>query len=156
VIDASRPGTEIVLALGEALREGALTTLLADRARPHEATVVVDFMGAPAAFPVAPFLIGAMLKVPLVLCFGLYRGGNRYDLHFEVFSDQLVLPRRARKAELRSVVQRYATRLEHHVRQDPYNWFNWHDFWNLDGFDDGEPAARRVALADAVVPRGVA
>jgi predicted LPLAT superfamily acyltransferase len=156
VIDASRPGTEIVLALGEALREGALTTLLADRARPHEATVVVDFMGAPAAFPVAPFLIGAMLKVPLVLCFGLYRGGNRYDLHFEVFSDQLVLPRRARKAELRSVVQRYATRLEHHVRQDPYNWFNWHDFWNLDGFDDGEPAARRIALADAVVPRGVA
>jgi predicted LPLAT superfamily acyltransferase len=155
VIDASRPSTEIVLALGEAVREGALTTLLADRARPHESVVVVDFMGSPAAFPIAPFLIGAMLKVPMVLCFGLYRGGNRYDLHFEVFSDELVLPRRARKAELRSVVQRYATRLEHHVRQDPYNWFNWHDFWNLDGFDDDEPAARGGALGDAAVPRGV-
>lgn len=156
VIDASRPGTEIVLALGEALHEGALTTLLGDRARPNEATVVVDFMGAPAAFPVAPFLIGSVLKVPLVLCFGLYRGGNRYDLHFEAFSDELVLPRRARKAELRAVVQRYATRLEHYVREDPYNWFNWHDFWSLDGLDDNELADGGRALADVPVPRSVA
>ncbi len=65
VIDASRPGTEIVLALGEALNEGALVTLLADRAREGESTVVVDFMGAPAAFPTAPFLIGSLLKVPV-------------------------------------------------------------------------------------------
>ena len=156
VIDASRPSTEIVLALGEAVAEGALTTLLADRARPHEATVVVDFMGSPAAFPVAPFLIGSVLKVPLVLCFGLYRGGNRYDLYFEAFADELNLPRRARKAELRAVVQRYATRLEHHVRQDPYNWFNWHDFWNLDGYDDSEPAHGQRPLADTAVSRSTA
>jgi predicted LPLAT superfamily acyltransferase len=148
VIDASRPGTEIVLALSEAAGAGALVTLLADRAREHEATVVVDFMGAPAAFPTAPFLIGALLKVPVVLCIGLYRGGNRYDLYFEAFADELALPRRARKAELRAVVQRYAARLEHYVRQDPYNWFNWHDFWNLEGLDDVEPVARDGDLAD--------
>jgi predicted LPLAT superfamily acyltransferase len=150
VIDASRPGTEIVLALGEAVQDGALVTLLADRAREHEATAVVDFMGAPAAFPTAPFLIGALLKVPVVLCIGLYRGGNRYDLYFEAFADQLTLPRRARKAELRAVVQRYAERLEHHVRQDPYNWFNWHDFWNLEGFDDAEPVAGERGMAESV------
>jgi predicted LPLAT superfamily acyltransferase len=147
VIDASRPGTEIVLALGEALEEGALATLLADRAREGEATVVVDFMGAPAPFPIAPFLIGALLKVPIVLCIGLYRGGNRYDLHFEPFADALELPRRARASELKAVAQRYAQRLEHYVREDPYNWFNWHDFWNLEGFDRdlGGAAARRLA-----------
>lgn len=161
VIDAARASTDIVLALGEAIREGALATLLADRARPHEATVVVDFMGAPAAFPVAPFLIGSVLKAPIVLCFGLYRGGNRYDLYFESFSDELALPRRERTTELRAVVQRYAARLEYHVRQDPYNWFNWHDFWNLEGFT-GEaaavhsPALDEPTLADASVFRGAA
>ncbi len=132
VIDASRPSNEIVLAMSEALQSGALTTFLADRARGHESTVVVDFMGAPAAFPAAPFLLGAVLKVPVVLCLGMYRGGNRYDLYFEAFADQLDLPRRTRQADLVAVVQRYAARLEHHVRQDPYNWFNWHDFWDLD------------------------
>ena len=150
VIDASRPGTEIVLALGEALREGALATLLADRARASEATVTVDFMGAPAAFPVAPFLIASLVQVPVVMCLGMYRGGNRYDLYFEALADSVTLPRRARKAELRAIVQRYATRLEHYVRQDPYNWFNWHDFWNLDGFDGDEPLARERDLADPV------
>jgi predicted LPLAT superfamily acyltransferase len=150
VIDASRPGTEIVLALGEAVREGALVTLLADRAREHESTVVIDFMGAPAALPAAPFLIGALLKVPIVLCIGMYRGGKRYDLYFEPFADELVLSRRARKTELRAVAQRYAARLEHHVRQDPYNWFNWHDFWNLENLDDDGPVARERDLADPV------
>ena len=150
VIDASRPSAEIVLALGEAAHDGALVTLLADRARAHETTVVVDFMGAPAAFPVAPFLIGAMLKVPIVLCLGMYRGGNRYDLYFEAFADELVLPRRARKEELRAVVQRYASRLEHYVRQDPYNWFNWHDFWNLEDLDVDEPVAGERDLAGSI------
>ena len=56
---------------------------------------------------------------------------------------------RDRQAELRAVVQRYAARLEQHVRTDPYNWFNWHDFWNLDDRRD-ESAVRGRALADAV------
>ncbi|GAA0712723.1 acyltransferase [Dokdonella soli] len=146
VIDASRPGTEIVLALGEAIGEGALATLLADRARPHEATVVVDFLGAPAAFPVAPFLIGSVLKAPIVLCFGMYRGGNRYDLYFEAFADELTLARRERGAETRALVQRYAARLEHHVRHDPYNWFNWHDFWKLESEGGDATAAGEPAL----------
>ncbi len=141
VIDASRPGTDVVLALGEAVREGALVTLLADRARPHEATTVVDFMGSPARFPVAPFLIGAMLKVPIVLCFGIYRGGRSYDLVFEHFADGLDLSRRTRKAELTALVQKFAARLEHHVRSAPYNWFNWYDFWNLDEADGDDLVA---------------
>jgi len=156
VIDASRPATEIVLALGEAIHEGALATLLADRARPREATVTVDFLGAPAAFPVAPFLIGSVLKAPIVLCFGMYRGGNRYDLYFEPFADELALSRRDRDGDVRAVVQRYAACLERHVRADPYNWFNWHDFWNPESDQGDVAAARDRAVAGVAVPRRAA
>ena len=156
VIDGARPGTEIVLALAEALHGGAIATLLADRSRPHESTVDAQFMGAPAPFPIAPFLLGSVLEVPLVLCLGLYRGGNRYDIHFEPFADDLVLPRRTRDRELAALVQRYASRLEHHVRQDPYNWFNWHDFWNCDRMAPA-PAAGVPAAGDlAGSTRGLA
>ncbi len=146
VIDASQPGHEIVLALHDAMQEGALATLLGDRARPHENTVIVDFLGSPARFPVSPFLIASMLKVPIVLCLGIYGGGRRYDLHFEVLAERLDLPRRGREAELRAIVQRYATRLEQHVRLHPYNWFNFYDFWNLDAPRADEPAVDAAAV----------
>jgi predicted LPLAT superfamily acyltransferase len=103
-------------------------------------------MGSPAPFPAAPFLIGSLLKVPLVMCIGMYRGGNRYDLYFEALADELVLPRVSRKTALRSFVQHYATRLEHYVRQDPYNWFNWHDFWKIE-HGGTESSDRDAALA---------
>jgi predicted LPLAT superfamily acyltransferase len=69
------------------------------------------------------------MKVPVVLCFGLYRGGNRYDLHFELFAHSLEIERRQREASLRDVIQRYADRLAHYARTAPYNWFNFYDFW---------------------------
>lgn len=161
VIDATRSATDIVLALGEAIQDGAVTALLADRARPGESTVEVDFFGAPAAFPIAPFVIGAVLKAPVMLCFGLYRGGNRYDLHFETFAEELVLPRRDRETQVRALVQRYATRLEHHMRNDPYNWFNWHDFWSRDNAENatdaaGQPLVDRRRVSRAAVSRDAA
>jgi len=130
VIDASGGPMEVLLALGEAIGKGRVVAMLADRARANETTAIVDFLGAPAAFPVAPFRIASVLQVPIVLCFGMYRCGNRYDLHFELFADRLSLPRRGAEADLRCVVQRYVARIEHYVRDDPYNWFNWYDVWN--------------------------
>ncbi|HET9033279.1 MAG TPA: acyltransferase [Dokdonella sp.] len=147
VIDASRPGHEVVFALHDAMQAGDLATLLGDRARPQEATVTVEFLGSPANFPVAPFLIASMLKVPMVMCLGLYRGGRRYELVFETLAEQINLPRRGREAELREFVQRYATRLEHHVRAHPYNWFNFYDFWNLETARDAEPVMPDPAVS---------
>ncbi|UXI68707.1 acyltransferase [Tahibacter amnicola] len=144
VIDASVGGTHIVLALKEAVEEGALVTLLADRARPHEPTRTALVLGEPAPLPVAPYLIASVLKTPVLLCFGLYRGGNRYDLYFESFSDCIEIPRTERNQRLDAWLARYAERLEHYARLDPYNWFNFYDFWHSDRVDvpaaaNGEP-----------------
>ncbi|HRQ66516.1 MAG TPA: acyltransferase [Xanthomonadaceae bacterium] len=132
VIDAGQGGTSIVLQIQQAASEGALIGLLADRARPGEAAVDCTFLGAPAPFPTAPILIASALHIPVVLCFGLYRGGRRYDLHFEVFSEGLRIARKDRQATLAEHMQRYASRLEHYVRLAPYNWFNFYDFWQND------------------------
>src|SRR5262249_29484625 len=130
IIDAGADAAELALALHGAAREGALIGLLGDRARLGEAVRAADFFGARAAFPVAPYLIASLLAVPVVLCFGLYRGGNRYDLYFETFAEELRLARPTRAMQLDDCVQRYAARLEHYTRLDPYNWFNLYDFWH--------------------------
>jgi hypothetical protein len=77
VINARQEGTTTALTIKEALDEKSLVTLLADRARPGNQVMTVDFLGRPAPFPTAPWQLAAALKVPVVLCFGLYRGGNR-------------------------------------------------------------------------------
>lgn len=130
VIDAGRPGAEVALALAEALDRGAMVAILADRARRGERTLAVDFLGSPAPFPVAPFELGPLLGVPMVLCLDMYRGGRRYDVHFEPLAEARRLPRGEREAAVAGLVARYAARLDAYVREDPCNWFNWHDFWN--------------------------
>lgn len=129
VIDADKGGAHIALAAAEACRQGALVALLADRAGALEAERTVDFLGAPAPLPVGPWLLASALQVPVLLCFGLYEGGNRYRLIFEPFAERVVIPRQGRTAALDAVLARYAQRLEHYVRVAPYNWFNFHDFW---------------------------
>jgi len=151
VINARQEGTTTALLIKEALDEKSLVTLLADRARPGNQVMMADFLGRPAPFPTAPWQLAAALKVPVVLCFGLYRGGNRYDLHFETFADQLKLERAQRDAELQQTIQRFAHRVAHHARSAPYNWFNFYDFWRA---DDSQIASPGDADAAADPGRG--
>jgi predicted LPLAT superfamily acyltransferase len=149
IINARQDGTTTALAIKEALDEGAIVTLLAERARPGNTVVPVEFLGQEAPFPTAPWQLAAALKVPVVLCFGLYRGGNRYDLHFEVFEEQVLLERKNREQGLRVLAQRFAQRLEHHVRIAPYNWFNFYDFWNPHAPRSGSDDVSDTAASDS-------
>jgi predicted LPLAT superfamily acyltransferase len=148
IINARQDGTTTALAIKEALDEGSIVTLLADRARPGNATVMADFFGELAPFPTAPWLLASALKVPVVLCFGLYLGGNRYELHFEPFEELVTIDRKNREQGLRVLAQRFAQRLEHHVHIAPYNWFNFYDFWHPHDPSDnaaGGPGAAKPA-----------
>ena len=145
VIDAGADGPSVALAIQDALTQGAMVALLVDRSQEGGATLEVPFFGAPAPFPVAPWLLASVLKVPVMLAFGLYRGGNRYDLVFEPFSEGVDLPRRERMRGVAALICRYAARLEHHARSAPYNWFNFYDFWKRDA---------RASVADALPAAG--
>jgi predicted LPLAT superfamily acyltransferase len=132
IIDASERGPMLVLKLREALAAGSTVCMMADRVREGERAVAVDFLGGRALMPTSPWLLAATLRVPVILAFGLYRGGSRYDLHFEMFDERIVAPRDQRDAVIADCAQRYAQRLEHYARSAPYNWFNFYDYWTHD------------------------
>jgi len=139
IIDARRPGPELVLAMQDALRQNAVVATLADRLRPGNPFIVANFLGDPAPFPASPWLFASALRVPVVIASGLYRGGNRYELHFEMFEFDLPRDRRVRNTALAEVVQRFADRLAHFVRMAPYNWFNLYDFWEIPAATNDSP-----------------
>lgn len=122
--------TETLIQARECLDQGELIATLGDRVAESDKMVACDFLGDTALFPQGPLLLAAVLKVPVILCFGLYRGGNRYDIVFEPFAETIDAPRGQRDEALAQWVQRYASRLEARVREAPYNWFNFYDFWD--------------------------
>lgn len=122
-------GPDSLLRVHECLARGEVVGMLGDRAFRNERTCRCDFLGAPASFPLGPLLLAGLLQAPVVLVFGLYLGGGRYEIRLEPFADAIALDPREREASVRPWVERYARRLEHHCRVAPYNWFNFYDYW---------------------------
>ncbi len=135
VIDASQPSTDLMLKIGEAAGRGALIGILGDRRRPGDPGIRLPFLGEPAGFPTAPYLIASALELPVCLCTGLYQGGRRYDLHFQPLTDGTRIPRAQRRQQLTALVGEYVRWLEGHARAAPWNWFNFYDFWQDDATD---------------------
>jgi predicted LPLAT superfamily acyltransferase len=127
VIVPDRPDT--LLRVRESLNAGFLVGMLGDRVVGGGKTTQCDFLGARATFPAGPILLAAMMHCPVILFFGLYRGANRYDIHFEPFALEIILDRDHRPEEIQRAMQRYVERLEYYARLAPYNWFNFYSFW---------------------------
>ncbi len=119
-----------MLKISEHLEAGELVGMLGDRIMNESGQVSLPFLGSPAEFPIAPFRLAAMLKKPVFLMMGLYRGGTRYDLYFEQLTSGEAVDRKERARIIDAWQRRYVERLEHYCRLAPYNWFNFYDFWD--------------------------
>jgi predicted LPLAT superfamily acyltransferase len=121
---------DTLLRVKESLDAGGVIGILGDRALGDGKTARCKFLGAPATFPVGPIRLAATMHCPVILVFGIYRGGNRYEIHFEDFAQEIVLSRDLHLDQVQCWVQRYADRLEYYARRAPYNWFNFYPFWD--------------------------
>jgi predicted LPLAT superfamily acyltransferase len=128
----------------EMLARGIVVGMLGDRSLGNDDTRDVDFLGDRAALPLGPFRMAAIMKRPVLFMTGLYRGGNRYDIHFETLADFSAVAPRGRTVAVQAAMTRYAELLEHFCRTAPYNWFNFFDFWRA-------PASRQ-AKSSAEIP----
>jgi predicted LPLAT superfamily acyltransferase len=117
-----------LIAVAERLRQGHFIGVLADRNVDGKDMVRYPFLGAPAAFPQGPFRVAMLLRTPVVMMAGVYRGGGRYDVYFESLADAYAPPGGG-DAWLDRAMRQYVARLEHFCREAPYNWFNFYDFW---------------------------
>ena len=121
---------DATLKINEKLLAGALVGVLADRASGADRYESFPFLGRDAFFPSGPFRMALMLRYPIYFMTGLYRGGNRYEIHFELIEDFSQPLNGDRDAAVRSVMARYAATLERYCIDAPFNWFNFFNFWD--------------------------
>lgn len=112
------------------LEQGTCVGVLGDRTLGAEPAMQVSFLGAPAAIPTSAMRAAAMLRCRVVFMTGLYRGSNRYHIVFTELADFSETSAPTRETAIRTAIRRYAALLEQHCQRDPYNWFNFFDFWN--------------------------
>lgn len=119
-----------MLRIRAALDAGAFVGVLGDRTLREEPSVRVPFLGAPAAIPTSAMRAAAMLRRPVIFMAGLYRGGNRYHVVFAQLADFSATTPQDRDSAVHAAIKRYVALLEHYCHSDPYNWFNFYDFWH--------------------------
>ncbi|HEY2808186.1 MAG TPA: hypothetical protein VGI91_05295 [Steroidobacteraceae bacterium] len=118
-----------MLKIHACLDEGKFVGMLADRTIGESPAQLVNFLGTPTLFPLGPMRVAAALRRPVIFMSALYRGGNRYHAVFREIADFSRPAPRGREAAVRAAIERYAALLEQYCRSDPYNWFNFFDFW---------------------------
>ncbi|PHZ60069.1 acyltransferase [Photobacterium leiognathi] len=138
LIQVNELGADTAIMLQQKVEQGEWVVIVGDRTSvtKEQRVVWADFLGKPAPFPQGPFILASVLKVPVYTLFGLRDDSQatpHFDVYFEPFSKQLILPRKTRETALQETVQQYASRLESYTIKAPLQWYNFFNFWQLSG-----------------------
>lgn len=129
------PATAMLLS--EKIAQGEFIVIAGDRipVAPNPRVAVTNFLGAPAAFPIGPYVLASILQCPIYLLFSIQRSGHP-EVYFELLSESVRVPRKGRDEALAALVADYAARLEQYCVRSPLQWFNFYDFWHLPQLDN--------------------
>jgi predicted LPLAT superfamily acyltransferase/glycosyltransferase involved in cell wall biosynthesis len=123
-------GPDMAISLRDHVDRGGWIVIAGDRTpvRSRGRVAHVPFLGALAPFSQGPYLLAALMECPVWLLF-CTKAGRHYRLVVERFAERIVLPRGRRAEALAGHAARYAMRLQAHAMADPFQWYNFFDFW---------------------------
>ncbi len=106
-----------------ALRRNEVVAMQGDRGLGTRGDLAVDFFGAPAAFPLGPFVLARAAGAPLLPVFCVLRADRRYAI-------TLGTPIRVAPDGEAAALAAWVRVLEERVRRHPEQWFNFFDVWS--------------------------
>ncbi len=113
----------------DVLKRGEILSVMGDRVLGEESnTVTVDFLGAPAPFPVSAYRLAASTGAPIAVVFSRKTGPDSYKL--ELAEVIRVTGVKGRGAEIfKPFLLRYVDALEGYARKYPFQFFNFFQMW---------------------------
>lgn len=120
-----------VFLIADALDNGEIVSMPADRVFGSEKVVICNFMGRKVKFPKGPFSTISAQKVPALAVFAIKKGIKKYKIsitRLECPSEGL-----SREKAIEFLAGQYAAALEKLVLKYPTQWFNFYDYF---GYDD--------------------
>ncbi len=115
----------------KAFSQNELVVLLGDRFLPGTNTVTMEFLNKPAKFPTGPVYLASKNNVPVSFVYTLKDSATHY--HFYATKGKTYpypAKIKTRKHEIKNMVQDYVNSLESIIKKYPFQWFNYHPFWD--------------------------
>ncbi|MBQ9474403.1 MAG: acyltransferase [Bacteroidales bacterium] len=103
-----------IFTLSNALADGEIVSLPADRCYGSNKTVQCRFLGTDAEFPLGPFALAKSRQAKMLAIFVMKQSTHIYNVIVRPVDNP----------------QHYADTLQQVVQQYPYQWFNHYDFFN--------------------------
>ena len=116
-----------IFLINSALNDGESVSIPADRVVGDQKTVTCEFFGAPAKFPLGPFLIAAQREIAVLSIHVVKKSPKQY----QIFIQQLENKGDDVRERARNLARQYASHIESVVRKYPEQWFNYYEFWDL-------------------------
>ena len=110
--------------LNDALQNGEVVSVAADRSFGSTKTFRCPFMGQDASFPAGPFTLAARREATVFAVFVVKEGIRSFRAIVEKLQAE-----GDGQAKVESMAKAYASILERVTRQYPDQWFNFFDFW---------------------------
>lgn len=129
IIPTNLDGLEMMMKVKNALNNNEIVCMLGDRVMGNESFEEIPFLGLNARIPTYPFEVAALTGSPIVTAVTVKKGIHRYNQKVYDYLPFDDIKRSERKAYIRQSMEKYVAILEDMVRENPYQWFNFFDFW---------------------------
>lgn len=121
----------VIFKIAESIEQGKIVAMLGDRlVDSASANSSCKLLGDEAKFSNGPVKLALALEVPIIMFFGIYKGGNKYEIHFEELMQSKSVKRSDRDIVVEETIIEFARIFEKYIQMAPLNWFNFYDFWN--------------------------
>lgn len=131
----------VMIELASILKRGELVGMQLDRVVGNN-HILIDFCGRPAPFPLGPASLARATGTPLIPVFVLAEDDRRHCT-FRYEEPIFVSKTRDREADIRRGTEAAVRVYERYVKANPYQWFNFHDFWQAPTATPEVPAPPR-------------
>jgi predicted LPLAT superfamily acyltransferase len=129
VIPISDDSLDTMIRVRSALRRNEVVCFLGDRMSGGEASIEVPFLGEGARFPTGPFAVAAITGAPIVTVLTI-KSSLRHFRHRAYGSTHFGSERGGTRGQcIEAAMKEFVSTLESVVREHPYQWFNFYDFW---------------------------
>lgn len=112
--------------IDRAITNGDIVSFPTDRSMGDSRQLEMNFLGAPACFPMGPFSVATMRGLDVLAVNVMKTGLTRYKVYITPLEYDKALPR---KQQIHQLAQAYVNELEKRVRQYPLQWYNFFEFW---------------------------